>query len=238
MAGWTTMTDIREPPSPSPARLVAFSIGTPLLLGLLIFIPAGTWRWSPGWALLLVLVLGSVGSALVLKRLNPVIFSARSRFQPGTERWDLVLVAVMLSAVAAILPLGAYGATHWERPMPLAVRIVGDLMVVAGIAGTAWAQALNAFFEPGVRLQRERGQHVVSGGPYGFVRHPGYVAALLMFIGMALALGSAWALLPAALASAVLVLRTRWEDDLLRRELPGYEDYAGRVRWRLLPGLW
>lgn len=110
--------------------------------------------------------------------------------------------------------------------------------MLAGIAVTCWAQAVNPFFEPGVRIQSERHQRVIDSGPYRFVRHPGYVAALLLFFGMALALGSYWALLPAALAAALLVLRTAWEDRLLQAELPGYADYARRVRWRLLPGLW
>jgi protein-S-isoprenylcysteine O-methyltransferase Ste14 len=111
-------------------------------------------------------------------------------------------------------------------------------MLVAGVAATGWAQAVNPFFEPGVRIQSERHQHVIAAGPYRFVRHPGYVAAILMFFGMALALDSYWGLIPAAVASAVLVVRTAFEDRLLNRELPGYEAYASRVRSRLVPGLW
>ena len=112
------------------------------------------------------------------------------------------------------------------------------LLLIAGIAVTAWAQAVNRLFEPGVRLQTERGQHVISSGPYVFVRHPGYVGALMMFAGIALALGSWWALVPAAVAGALLVLRTSWEDALLQARLDGYGRYARRVRFRLVPGLW
>ena len=103
---------------------------------------------------------------------------------------------------------------------------------------TAWAQAVNPFFEPGVRIQSERRQRVFDTGPYRVIRHPGYSSALLLFVGMALSLGSFWALVPAALASAILVLRTALEDRLLRAELAGYEDYTRRIRWRLAPGLW
>ena len=227
-----------DPPPLSRARLVGYALGLPLVLGALLFWPAGTWRWAPGWAFLGVVTLGFVASALVLARVNPVIFRARSRFQPGTEPWDLALLAVMLPAMVAIVPLGAYAATHWEEPLSPWIMLLGHLLIVGSIAATAWAQAVNAFFEPGVRLQTERDQRVVDSGPYRYVRHPGYVAAIALFAGMALALGSRWALLPAAIASALLVLRTKWEDDLLRRDLPGYEDYAARVRYRLLPGLW
>jgi protein-S-isoprenylcysteine O-methyltransferase Ste14 len=97
---------------------------------------------------------------------------------------------------------------------------------------------VNPFFEPGVRIQTERHQRVIDAGPYRFVRHPGYFSALLLFFGMALALESFWALAPAALASAFVVLRTSWEDRLLRAELAGYGDYSRRVRWRLFPGVW
>lgn len=103
---------------------------------------------------------------------------------------------------------------------------------------TAWAQAVNRFFEPGVRLQRERGQYVVTSGPYAAVRHPGYAGALMTFAGLALALGSWWALVPAAVAGALLILRTALEDALLRERLEGYADYARRVRFRLVPGVW
>jgi len=118
------------------------------------------------------------------------------------------------------------------------VVLLGYALLGAGIALGAWAQAVNRFFEPGVRLQRERGQQVVSTGPYAIVRHPGYVSAFMVFAGLALALGSYWALVPAAIASAILVVRTAWEDALLRARLDGYAAYAGRVRYRLLPGVW
>jgi protein-S-isoprenylcysteine O-methyltransferase Ste14 len=122
--------------------------------------------------------------------------------------------------------------------VPLFVVLIGYVLLVGGIAVTAWAQAVNPFFEPGVRIQTERSQRVITSGPYRFVRHPGYSAAIVMFAGIPLALGSWWALLPAALAIAVLVLRTGLEDRLLRSELSGYAEYVRRTRYRLVPGLW
>jgi protein-S-isoprenylcysteine O-methyltransferase Ste14 len=114
----------------------------------------------------------------------------------------------------------------------------GYVGVLIGSAATGWAQAVNPLFEPGARIQSERHQRVIDVGPYRCVRHPGYVAALFLFFGMALALGSFWPLVPAALASGLLVVRTSWEDRLLRAELPGHDDYSRRVRWRLVPGVW
>ena len=229
---------VQPPPMSRRARL-AYAIGMPPVLIGLLFLPAGSIAWLPGWTFLAVLVLAFLVAAIVISRVNPVIFRARSRFQPGTRRWDKILLAVILPAMVAILPVAALdaGRSHWSS-LPLWATLAGYVAILAAIAVTTWAQAVNPFFEPGVRIQRERHQHVIDSGPYRFVRHPGYSAALLLFMGMALALGSLWALVPGGLAAAALVLRTSWEDQMLRAELPGYQDYARRIRWRLLPGLW
>ena len=233
------MEPLREPDPMSRGAAIAYAIGLPLSVLALIFLPAGSIAWRPGWVFVMVLTLGFGASALVLARVNPAIYRARSRFQPGTKGWDKALLAVILPAMVAILPVAALdaGRLHWSAVPPRLI-VMGYGAVLAGIAVTAWAQAVNPFFEPGVRIQSERHQRVIDTGPYRFVRHPGYVSALLLFIGMALAFGSFWALIPAVIASAVLVLRTAWEDQLLHAGLPGYTDYAARVRWRLIPGLW
>jgi protein-S-isoprenylcysteine O-methyltransferase Ste14 len=141
--------------------------------------------------------------------------------------------------MVAEIPLATLdaGRTGWSS-VPLATVILGYILLGAGILLGTWAQAVNRFFEPGVRLQRERGQEVISSGPYAFVRHPGYVSAIMVFAGLALSLASWWALIPAAWASAVLVVRTSWEDALLCSELDGYAAYTRRVRFRLVPGIW
>jgi protein-S-isoprenylcysteine O-methyltransferase Ste14 len=218
---------------------VAYAIVLPLGLLTLVFAPAGRLDWRSGWVFIATLVVGFGASALVIRRLNPVIYRARSRFQPGTQGWDLMLLAAMLPAMVLEIPLGTLdsGRMHWSL-VPGWVVAFGHVLVLVAIAGTAWAQAVNRFFEPGVRIQQERGQYVVTTGPYAIVRHPGYTSAIALFLGIALALASWWALVPALVASALLVLRTAWEDRLLRAELPGYADYARRVRFRLVPGVW
>ena len=179
------------------------------------------------------------GSALIVARVNPSIFRARSRFQPGTKRWDLVLVTLILLAIITEVPLATFdaGRIGWSST-PRAFVILGYALIGTGIALSTWALAVNPFFEPGVRVQRERGQQVISKGPYATVRHPGYASALMIFLGLALSLASWWALIPAAWASLILIVRTKWEDDLLRTELEGYSEYAKRTRYRLFPGLW
>jgi len=230
---------VTEPPPMSRATATGYAIGLPLALVALVFGPVGRLDWLPGWRFIVFLVAAYGIAAWVLARVNPVIFRARSRFQPGTERWDLILLALMLPAMLLEIPLATLdaGRMMWST-VPPAIVLLGYVLLGAGIALGAWAQAVNRFFEPGVRLQRERGQQVISTGPYAIVRHPGYVSAFMVFAGLALALGSYWALVPAAVASAILIVRTAWEDALLRARLDGYAAYAGRVRYRLLPGVW
>jgi protein-S-isoprenylcysteine O-methyltransferase Ste14 len=233
------MTSNADPDPMSRMSAILYAIGSPLALLALVFLPAGRLDWGPGWTFVAVVVAAFGLSALALARLNPVIYRARSRFQPGTEKWDLMLLAIMLPAFIVEVPLATLdaGRMGWSD-VPLWAVVVGYVLLIGGIAVTTWAQAVNPFFEPGVRIQKERAQRVITSGPYRMVRHPGYTAAIAMFVGIPLALASWWALLPAALAITLLVVRTSWEDRLLQAELSGYADYARRTRYRLLPGLW
>jgi protein-S-isoprenylcysteine O-methyltransferase Ste14 len=209
---------VTEPDAMTRSAAIVYAIGLPLALVVLVFLPVGHLNWTPGWLFIAFLIVTNGASALILRRVNPIIFRARSRFQPGTKRWDRILVALMCFGMIVEIPLASVdaGRLSWSV-VPTGVVILGYVLLGAGIALATWAQAVNRFFEPGVRLQRERGQHVINAGPYAIVRHPGYVSALLIFAGLALALASWWA---------------------LGSELDGYADYAGRTRYRLVPGVW
>lgn len=231
-----------EPRVPKPLtamQWLGYLVLIPSSLTLLIFWPAGSLRWGPGWLFVAVLLSATVVSAMVLWRFNPVIFAARSRIQHGTAKWDRILLAIMLPLFVAIPAVAALdaGRMHWA-PQPAWAIVVGYCALLAGIGLLTWSQVVNRFFEPGVRIQSERGHRVIDSGPYAIVRHPGYVGAIALFFGMALALGSLTALVPAVLTTAVLVLRAAWEDAMLQTSLPGYADYAKRVRSRLAPGIW
>jgi protein-S-isoprenylcysteine O-methyltransferase Ste14 len=228
-----------DPRPMSRGSAILYAVGSPLTLLALVFLPIGRIDWTPGWIFIAVLVAAFSLSALLLARVNPMIYRARSRFQPGTEKWDLILLAVMLPAMVVEIPLATLdaGRMGWSDA-PLWVVLTGYVLLIGSIAVTTWAQAVNPFFEPGVRIQKERAQRVITSGPYRFVRHPGYIGAIALFIAIPLALASWWGLLPAAFAIALLVVRTIWEDRLLKAELLGYTDYAGQTRYRLLPGFW
>jgi protein-S-isoprenylcysteine O-methyltransferase Ste14 len=220
-------------------RLLAQFLAVPVILGLLLFLPAGRWDWPRGWLFLLAFLTEMAVSAWYLWRANPEIYLARSRIQEGTKGWDRTLLGFLLPTMMIVFPVAALDDGRFHRfAVPWAVCGLGHVMVLVAMAIIAWAQAVNRFFEPGVRIQTDRGHEVIDTGPYALVRHPGYVAASLLFVGIALSLGSYWALIPVALTCLLVVLRTRWEDRTLRDELAGYEDYTRRVRYRLVPGIW
>jgi protein-S-isoprenylcysteine O-methyltransferase Ste14 len=148
-------------------------------------------------------------------------------------------MAIFFPSAMAVVILAALddGRFHW-LPVSWWVSVLGYALLVMGIAGLTWAQSVNKFFERTVRIQHDREQRVIDTGPYAIIRHPGYVAAFFFLVGMSLALGSVWALIPAAVSCLVLVVRTALEDRTLRAELAGYEEYTQRVRYRLVPGVW
>jgi protein-S-isoprenylcysteine O-methyltransferase Ste14 len=210
-----------------------------LLLGVALFLPAGTLRWAKGWLFLLVFLALTILAVVYLWRTNPDIFVARSRIQPGTKTWDKVLLAILLPSFAALFVVAGFdaGRGHWSR-MPLGLVVLGYVLLTAGFLLSIWAERVNKFAEPGVRIQRERGQTVIDTGPYALVRHPLYLGGLLMCAGIPLTLGSFWALIPAAVGTVVIIVRTVLEDRMLHDELPGYQDYTRRVPYRLLPRIW
>jgi protein-S-isoprenylcysteine O-methyltransferase Ste14 len=130
------------------------------------------------------------------------------------------------------------GRLHWIDKVPFVVQIAGLVAVAAGLAVVQWATAVNRFFSSVIRIQRDRGHQVITTGPYHFVRHPGYAAAFVLFLGGGLALGSWLAVLVGVLMCIPILRRTVQEDRTLRQELEGYAQYAERVRYRLFPGVW
>ena len=118
------------------------------------------------------------------------------------------------------------------------MQIAAALISAAAYAVATWAMVANPFFSANARIQEERGQVVVSAGPYRAVRHPAYATSLLSFVALPLMLDALWAWIPGLIIIAAVVIRTRREDQLLREGLAGYADYAQRTRYRLIPGIW
>jgi protein-S-isoprenylcysteine O-methyltransferase Ste14 len=217
-----------------------------VLLGLfgpaLLFASSGDPGWVEGWAYAVFALIYTVAGRLVLFARNPGLAAERAAGlrRADVEPWDrrivpwigLILPALMM--VAAGLDRRSGGAPHY----PVWVQAVAAVQMAAGALFGLWAALTNPFFSSVARIQTERGQRVVSAGPYRWVRHPGYAGTVVFNILTPLALGSTWALVPAAAIVLLTVLRTRLEDRMLLEKLQGYRDYAGRTRYRLIPGLW
>jgi protein-S-isoprenylcysteine O-methyltransferase Ste14 len=186
---------------------------------------------------LYVLVILTVGVWAIRK--NPEVVNERGKIAHNAKSWDKILMTiytVMLFALFAVAGLDA-GRFGWSV-MPIALQVMGVIGLVLAMAVTYWAMASNPFLSTIVRIQDDRGHYVVTSGPYRYVRHPMYAAIFLMWPGIALELGSWWALIPAAVIVIVFVIRTALEDRMLQAELPGYVEYAQHTRYRLLPGVW
>ncbi|QDU50787.1 methyltransferase family protein [Gimesia panareensis] len=220
-------------------RLILDLIGLLVYLALFMFLPAGTWAWPKGWLFIFILLVVVSAGFMILQRVNPEVIVARTHFHKGTKYWDKILLSFYFPAMLAIVPVAALDESrfHWF-PVPWWVCGVGYAVLIAGMGIVTWAEGVNRFFEVTVRIQTDRGHAVIDTGPYAIARHPGYVGGILTAAGMALSLGSVWALIPAGFASMVLIIRTRWEDQTLQEELNGYREYAMRVRYKLIPGVW
>lgn len=210
--------------------------------GAIVFLAAGSLRWVWGWALLAVTAAALVGHVVVLVPINPELLADRQEgFRAaGTKRWDrwLTTVSVSCGTVVAWVVAGLEVRFGWTAGMAPGVHLAGLAVCILGYVVFLWAMAANAFFAEGVRIQRERGHAVATGGPYRLVRHPGYVGAILSMGAGPFLLGSWLALIPAALAVGGYIVRTALEDRALQEELPGYREYALRTGYRLLPGIW
>ncbi len=217
-------------------------------IGFLVLIQAvalfgAAWRlnWIEGWAYLgLYLAFIALNAVLMLSKPGSVeLIKERSQVKENAKGWDKVIgLLIGLLGPGMLIVAGFDDRWSWSPRLAGAVQIAAFVAVALGDVLFAWAMASNRFFSSVVRIQQDRGHTVQTGGPYRFVRHPGYVGAIIPALATPPALGSLWALIPAGLLTAVMVIRTALEDKTLRDELTGYEEYAQRTRYRLLPGVW
>jgi protein-S-isoprenylcysteine O-methyltransferase Ste14 len=217
----------------SKSATVAGSLAMPAGAGLVVFASAGRWDLPFVWGVLAVLAVLSVAVAATA---DPGL--VRERVAPGPGNRDRLTQPVggaLLVAHWALAGLDA-GRFHWS-PVPADVQLVGLVGYAAASAALLWAVSANPFYSSVVRVQTDRGHRPVTAGPYRLVRHPGYTATLAGALTGGLALGSWVALVPLLVLAALFVRRTVLEDRLLRAELPGYAEYARRVRYRLVAGV-
>jgi protein-S-isoprenylcysteine O-methyltransferase Ste14 len=220
-------------------RMVRAGLGSAVYAGLAL-VAGGRLDWARGWIYVILFAAVSVAGTLIVERANPGLLEARAKgFRKDTKRFDRVFYAVFLPLAVVYPMLGGLDAARFGwAPLPWWTVLPGVLLFVAGSALSTWTLIVNRHAESTVRIQNDRGHVVVSDGPYRVVRHPMYTGTVIGLPAAALVLGSGWALVPMALIVVAFIVRTAFEDRALRRELPGYEAYAGATRYRLVPGLW
>lgn len=210
-----------------------------LIMLALLFSIAGRINYWQGW------MFGIVNFFIVLAlflKFPDISEIMKERTKPGTETkwWDKLFWAFFGPMNLAILITASLdaGRFHWSRSIPLFIYPLGYIFYLLSSSLHFWAIRANRFYTSTVSIQHENGQEVIQSGPYRFIRHPGYLGIAVMVVSIAVALGSLWAIIPAACVVVLLVLRTVLEDSALQQELPGYQAYSKKVRYRLVPKIW
>ena len=205
----------------------------------ILFVLAGDWRWIEGWLFSVIFLLMSFGTLVYLYFHDPELLVERfgSPVQEGQKPWDKVLLSLFFLEFLvwfAIMPLDAR-RLGWSPTFPLWLKIAGTLLLL--LASFLLFEALkeNTFAAPVVKMQKERGQKVISTGLYSIVRHPMYTGATLLFISAPLLLGSVYGLIMGFVLIVTIAIRSVGEEAMLKQELPGYREYMQKVKWRMIP---
>lgn len=209
-----------------------------LIMAAALFWPAGTLAWTRAWIFLGLFIFLTIVAMIWIWRTNPELYAVRRKYQKGTKGWDAIVATLTIVSFFAILPVAGFDERFRWAPQPDGVVWLGYGLTIIGYFGVAWAQSVNRHFEATVRIQTDRDHKVIDTGPYAIIRHPGYISAVIFAAGIALSLGSLFALIPAGVLTLLLIGRTLAEDATLKAELSGYSDYAARVKHRWLPGIW
>jgi protein-S-isoprenylcysteine O-methyltransferase Ste14 len=209
------------------------------LQALLLFVSAGTIRWSNAWWYLGLYMGMLVMASFILIPSHPEVIAERGKGTQGGKPWDLWITRLIsIPSLGLLILAGLDERFGWTSPLPLWALILGVVLFTIGYAVVLWAMYSNRFFSQIVRIQTERGHTAVTVGPYRIVRHPGYAGMLTTFLGCILILNSLYGLFLYLFYAILVIVRTSLEDRTLQAELPGYAIYAGHTRYRLIPGVW
>jgi protein-S-isoprenylcysteine O-methyltransferase Ste14 len=198
---------------------------------------SGDWMWFWAWLYIGIFILFDIITVVVV---DPGLLVERGSKHDNTKRWDIVYVSFaafllpLLSGVVAGLSL----RLGWETGLPVFARWIATIVCSIGFGIVAWSMHANAYFSAVVRIQNDRGHQVATGGPYQYIRHPGYIGAMLFTLALPVMLGSLLGLILGVLASALYISRTKREDETLQAELPGYKEFTQHTKYRLIPGIW
>jgi protein-S-isoprenylcysteine O-methyltransferase Ste14 len=222
-------------------EMIARSVGFAVVLGVLLFLPAGTLAWPQAWVFIILFNGSGLAVGVWLMKADPGLLASRMKSPLSREQKerDRAVMAVLLGIFCGWFVLMALDARRFSWSMtPLWAQVLGAVLISVAFLGWIWVLQANSFAAVTIGLQRERGQAVISSGPYARVRHPMYSYSLLLMIGAPLLLGSLWGLIGLLLFVPLLAARIVGEEAVLRDGLAGYPEYVAKVRFRLVPGVW
>ncbi len=212
---------------------VALSI---LIFASLFFISSGKIAWIYAWIYILISNLFVVINSFLLPK---ELIAERGKRKENIESWDKIITLIMIITIFSIYIISGLDIRFgWTARYGLPIYILGFAGFISGNSLVSWAMVSNKYFSTAVRIQVDRNQSVADSGPYSIIRHPGYLGMILYYFATPVALGSIWGLIPAAATLVMFIIRTAMEDKTLKLKLEGYEEYAERVKFRILPGIW
>jgi protein-S-isoprenylcysteine O-methyltransferase Ste14 len=210
-----------------------------LIQAFALFVSAWKWGWWNAWVYLVLYLVYLAFNAIILLGKHKDLVEERSQVGEGAKSWDKIIgIITGVGGFAILILSGLDERFGWGGSVPFWVQLTAFALLGLSYPLFTWAMVSNKFFSTIVRIQKDRGHTVQTGGPYRFVRHPGYASLMVSYVSIPLALGSWWACIPMGVLVINLLVRTALEDRTLIKELDGYVDYAGRVRYRLVPGIW
>ncbi|MBP1693191.1 MAG: hypothetical protein H6Q37_1074 [Chloroflexi bacterium] len=210
-----------------------------VITAIALFWSAGRLDWWAAWATLALLAGWVAATGIVILRYNPDLLKERLGPRRGAKRWDTAIIGALgLIELARYIIAGLDQRYGWTGDFPLTIQVCAFILCALGYALFVWSTASNAYFSQVVRIQTERGQKVVSTGPYHYVRHPGYAGAIIAELSVAVLLDSWAALAVSFICVVLLIIRTALEDRTLQGELDGYPEFSKVVQYRLAPGIW
>ena len=202
----------------------------------LLFLSAGRFDWVWGWIYVILYLLYIVVNASILPK---ELMAERGKSKYNIKNWDKILKKIgTIPGFGLILIAGLDERFSWTRDLNVGIHLLGLILFFIGSFLFSWSMVANKYFSTMVRIQVDRNHKVASGGPYKFIRHPGYSGFILNTLGVALILGSVWALIPAFVTVILFIIRTKLEDQVLFNELDGYKEFSKKTRYRLIPGIW
>lgn len=221
-------------------KLVGLFISQFLFFTLPLFLGAGTLAWPAAWIFLILCFGFGLALTLWLFRSNPSLLKERMTITKRDQKvWDKVwmaLISIVFLVWLVLIPLDAV-RFHWSQ-MPLFLQVAGTMILFCSFYLSYVTFRENSYLSPMARVQRDRGQTVVSTGPYHYIRHPLYAAALLFLLGAALLLGSWYGLLSGLILVGMFAGRAILEEHMLQKELEGYDAYMAQVKYRFIPSVW